>query len=68
MMKAEMNRHLLLCFGVIVLLATVGCRPRHLPHTPQPFSAEDVITSLSSSVISPLFKTVFYLPRNQHEG
>lgn len=68
MMKAEMNRHLLLCVGVVVLLTTVGCRPRHPPHTPQPFSAEDVITSLPSSVISSLFHTLFCLPWKQHEG
>lgn len=34
-----MNRHLLLCLVAIALLATVGCPPRHPPHTPQPFGA-----------------------------
>jgi hypothetical protein len=36
-MKTEMNRHLLLWLIAITVLATVGCRPRHPPHTPQPF-------------------------------
>ena len=34
-----MNRHLLLCLIAIALLVTVGCPPRHPPHTPQPFGA-----------------------------
>lgn len=36
-----MNRHLLLWLIAIALLATVGCFPRHPPHTPQPFGTED---------------------------
>lgn len=36
-MKTKMNRHLLLWLIAITVLATVGCRPRHPPHTPQPF-------------------------------
>lgn len=35
-----MNRYLLLCLMAIVLLTTVGCRPRHPPHTPQPFGTK----------------------------
>lgn len=31
-----MNRRVLLWLTAIVLLTTVGCRPRHPPHTPQP--------------------------------
>lgn len=33
----EMNRRALLWPIAIVLLATVGCSPRHPPHTPKPF-------------------------------
>lgn len=36
-----MNRYLLVWLMAIAILATVGCRPRHPPHTPQPFSRED---------------------------
>jgi hypothetical protein len=46
-----MNRHLLLWLTAIVLLATTGCRPRHPPHTPQPFGMEDVTRSSSSAAI-----------------
>jgi hypothetical protein len=31
-----MNHRVLLWLIAIALLATVGCRPRHPPHTPQP--------------------------------
>ncbi len=48
-----MNRHLLLCLIAIALLATVGCPPRHPPHTPQPFGTEEVTGSSSLSVILP---------------
>jgi hypothetical protein len=33
-----MNRRVLLWLIAIALLATVGCRPRHPPHTPQPLN------------------------------
>jgi len=33
-----MNRHVLVWLIAVALLATVGCRPRHPPHTPQPLS------------------------------
>jgi hypothetical protein len=49
--EAEMNRHLLLWLIAIALLATVGCPPRHPPHTPQPFGTEEVTGSSSLSVI-----------------
>ena len=35
-----MNRFLLMWLMAIALLATVGCFPRHPPHTPQPFGME----------------------------
>jgi len=41
-----MNRHLLLWLIAITLLATVSCRPRHPPHTPQPFSTKDANSAL----------------------
>jgi hypothetical protein len=37
-----MSRHLLLWLIAIALLATVSCRPRHPPHTPQPFGMQGV--------------------------
>lgn len=33
-----MNRRVSLWLIAIALLATVGCRPRHPPHTPQPLN------------------------------
>ncbi len=39
-LEAAMNRYLLLYLMAIVLLTTVGCRPRHPPHTPQPFGTK----------------------------
>jgi len=48
-----MNRQLLLWLMAIALLATVGCHPRHPPHTPQPFGMEEVTRSSSSSAILP---------------
>ena len=41
-----MNRHLLLWLVAIVLLATIGCPPRHPPHTPQPFSIKGEVSTL----------------------
>lgn len=38
MSRGEMNRRVLLWLIAIALLATVGCRPRHPPHTPQPLN------------------------------
>jgi len=35
-----MNCRVLVCLIAIILVAVVGCRPRHPPHIPQPFSAE----------------------------
>lgn len=35
-----MNRHVLVCLIAITLVAVIGCRPRHPPHIPQPFSVE----------------------------
>jgi hypothetical protein len=35
-----MNRLVLVWLMAIVVVATVGCRPRHPPHTPQPFGTE----------------------------
>ena len=48
-----MNRHLLLWLMAIALLATVSCRPRHPPHTPQPFGMEEVTRSSSPWAILP---------------
>jgi hypothetical protein len=49
MSRGEMNRRVLLWLMAIALLATVGCRPRHPPHTPQPLNMMDA-TSGSTSV------------------
>ncbi len=49
-----MNRHLLLWVIAGILLATTSCRPRHPPHTPQPFGMEEVIGTLALSGILPL--------------
>jgi len=51
-MEAEMNRHLLLWLIAIALLTTVSCRPRHPPHTPQPFGMEDLAGRSFSSAIA----------------
>ncbi len=49
-----MNRLLLLWLVVMTALTTVGCFPRHPPHTPQPFGTEEMTGNLSLSVIQPL--------------
>lgn len=49
-----MNRHLLMWLMTIAVLATVGCFPRHPPHTPQPFDAEELTRTLSLAVVVPL--------------
>jgi hypothetical protein len=36
-----MNHRALLWLIAIVLLITVGCLPRHPPHTPQPLGMKD---------------------------
>jgi hypothetical protein len=41
-LERGMNRRVLLWLIAIVLLATVGCRPRHPPHTPQPLNMTGV--------------------------
>ena len=37
-----MNRRVLLWLIAIILLTTVGCLPRHPPHTPQPLGMLDI--------------------------
>ncbi|HEX6532922.1 MAG TPA: hypothetical protein VF019_09865 [Nitrospira sp.] len=39
-----MNHRALLWLIAIVLLITVGCIPRHPPHTPQPLGMKDAPT------------------------
>jgi hypothetical protein len=43
--EAKLNHRALLSLIAIVLLTTVGCLPRHPPHTPQPLGMKDVTGS-----------------------
>jgi hypothetical protein len=46
--KEAMNHRVLLWLIAIALLATVGCRPRHPPHTPQPLNMKDALSGSAS--------------------
>ena len=46
-----MNRRVLLWLTAIVFLTTVGCRPRHPPHTPQPLGMLGIKYATCSSVL-----------------
>ena len=46
-----MNRRVLLWLITIVLLTTVGCLPRHPPHTPQPLGMLDIKHATGASIL-----------------